>query len=137
MSMGEADAKFPGQSSPAIAPSPTRENPGQVYPKSDPKAAPTESVPGTGGEHNPTAKNVLGNPYAFQGALRKLDSSLTDVISTIESEESSVGASEEVETLVAKFKGWREELGSLLSARSRVVNGAEDSSPANGGMFAD
>ncbi|GJE92946.1 hypothetical protein PsYK624_091050 [Phanerochaete sordida] len=49
MSMGDADAKFPNQSSGAIPPSPSRENPGAVYPKSDPKAAPSESVPGTGG----------------------------------------------------------------------------------------
>jgi len=35
--MGEADAKFPTASDNGIAPSPTRENPGQVYPKSDPQ----------------------------------------------------------------------------------------------------
>jgi len=38
-SLGEADAKFPGQENQnAIPPSPTRENPGAVYPKSSPEA---------------------------------------------------------------------------------------------------
>ncbi|KAB5594445.1 hypothetical protein CTheo_2076 [Ceratobasidium theobromae] len=35
-SLGEADAKFPSASKHGIPPSPSRENPGQVYPKSDP-----------------------------------------------------------------------------------------------------
>jgi len=135
--MGDADAKFPGQRSPAIPPSPTRENPGQVYPKSDPTAAPSESVPGTGGEHNPTVNLALGNPFALQSAFANLDKSLDSVISTIESEESSVGASEEVETLLNKFKGWRSELMSLRSGHKKVVDGTGEGSPAKGGMFTD
>ncbi|KAH7335397.1 hypothetical protein B0J17DRAFT_719930 [Rhizoctonia solani] len=35
-SMNEADAKFPTASDNGIPPSPTRENPAGVYPKSDP-----------------------------------------------------------------------------------------------------
>ncbi|KAL1938919.1 hypothetical protein VTO73DRAFT_11072 [Trametes versicolor] len=46
--MGDADAKFPGQHGAGLPPSPSRENPGQVFPQSDPKAASTDSVPGTG-----------------------------------------------------------------------------------------
>ncbi|KAA1466880.1 hypothetical protein DENSPDRAFT_831787, partial [Dentipellis sp. KUC8613] len=45
-SLGEADAKFPGSQSTALPPSPSAENPGQVYPKSDPKPAPPDTVPG-------------------------------------------------------------------------------------------
>jgi len=41
MSLGEADAKFPGQSGEGQAPPKTAENPGQVYPKSDPQSAPS------------------------------------------------------------------------------------------------
>ncbi|TFY76161.1 hypothetical protein EWM64_g7850 [Hericium alpestre] len=47
MTLGDSDAAFPGQHSDAIPPSPSRENPGQVYPKSDPTAAPPDSVPGS------------------------------------------------------------------------------------------
>ncbi|KAI0060094.1 hypothetical protein BV25DRAFT_1993122 [Artomyces pyxidatus] len=46
--MGEADAKFPHQSGEGLPPAPTKENPGQVYPKSDPSPAPRASVPGSG-----------------------------------------------------------------------------------------
>ncbi|KZT59484.1 hypothetical protein CALCODRAFT_516089 [Calocera cornea HHB12733] len=41
MSLGDADAKFPGQSGEGLPPAKTRENPGQVYPKSDPQSAPS------------------------------------------------------------------------------------------------
>ncbi|KAI0050758.1 hypothetical protein FA95DRAFT_1603222 [Auriscalpium vulgare] len=40
-----ADAKFPGQTGDAIPPSPTRENPAQVYPKSEPTPAAREPAP--------------------------------------------------------------------------------------------
>ncbi|KZP01576.1 hypothetical protein CALVIDRAFT_559387 [Calocera viscosa TUFC12733] len=40
MSLGDADAKFPGQGGDGLPPPKTAENPGQVYPKSDPQAAP-------------------------------------------------------------------------------------------------
>lgn len=134
--MGEADAKFPGQYRPAIPPSPTRENPGQVYPKSDPKAAAAESVPGTGGEHNQRMSNALGNPYAYIDTLRRLESSLTDAISSLEQEETSVGSSEEQETLLAKFKDWRQQILALNSGH-KAAEGAQEGSPAKGGMFAD
>ncbi|TFY81390.1 hypothetical protein EWM64_g2625 [Hericium alpestre] len=41
-----ADAKFPGSTSDALPPSPTPENPGAVYPKTDPTPAPPDSIPG-------------------------------------------------------------------------------------------
>ncbi|KAF8314688.1 hypothetical protein DL93DRAFT_2167113 [Clavulina sp. PMI_390] len=47
MSLGEADAKFPNQGEkPEAAPSPTRENPAAVYPKSSPEADPSAQTPG-------------------------------------------------------------------------------------------
>ncbi|KZT22984.1 hypothetical protein NEOLEDRAFT_1137063 [Neolentinus lepideus HHB14362 ss-1] len=53
MSLSEADAKFPGQVLPTKteAPEPCKENPGQVYPKVDPKPAEPGTEPGTGGAH--------------------------------------------------------------------------------------
>ncbi|KAI0759042.1 hypothetical protein C8Q74DRAFT_1301705 [Fomes fomentarius] len=62
MSLGEANAKFPGQHAAGLPPSPSRENPGQVFPHSDPKAAPRGSVPGTGEEREPYTTEALGNP---------------------------------------------------------------------------
>ncbi|EJU03666.1 hypothetical protein DACRYDRAFT_105828 [Dacryopinax primogenitus] len=43
MSLGEADAKFPGQGGNGLPPPKTAENPGQVYPKSDPQIAPSST----------------------------------------------------------------------------------------------
>ncbi|TFK48280.1 hypothetical protein OE88DRAFT_1810579 [Heliocybe sulcata] len=72
MSLSEADAKFPGQEPPTKteAPEPTRENPGQVYPKVDPQPAQPGSEPGTGGAHEskeaykrePAASSVESGP---------------------------------------------------------------------------
>ncbi|KAI0311678.1 hypothetical protein OF83DRAFT_1177344 [Amylostereum chailletii] len=42
--LGEADAKFPNQHGDGLPPPATPENPGQVYPKSDPSPAPTGNV---------------------------------------------------------------------------------------------
>ncbi|CCM05907.1 uncharacterized protein FIBRA_08145 [Fibroporia radiculosa] len=133
-----ADAKFPGQYSPTTTPpSPTRENPGQVYPKTDPKAAPAETIPGTGGEHAPPFENLIGNPYAFDSSLDKLDSSLSDIITIIKGETSRVGTSGETEVLLRKFSGWRHELFALRSGRTKVVDRGHDETPAQGGMFTD
>ncbi|KAI0764097.1 hypothetical protein BC629DRAFT_1596780 [Irpex lacteus] len=137
MSLGGADAKFPNQSTDAIPPSPSRENPGQVYPKSDPQAAPAESVPGTGGENNPAS--VIGNPFALESAYSKLDIALNEVLSILQGEESRVGSSATEENLVSRFKSWRAELTALrhgaagFSGTTRVDAGT----PQEGGMFTD
>ncbi|KAH9943755.1 hypothetical protein B0H21DRAFT_477609 [Amylocystis lapponica] len=138
MSLGGADAKFPGQGGTAIPPSPSRENPGQVYPKSDPKAAPSETVPGTGGEHEPRPMNTLGNPYVLNGALEALDRSLGDLISTIQREETSVGSSNDSEALLRKFELWRQEVMDLRAGRTSVDKkaGAGPTSQG-GGLFSD
>ncbi|EIN05266.1 hypothetical protein PUNSTDRAFT_137951 [Punctularia strigosozonata HHB-11173 SS5] len=48
-----ADAKFPenqlGSEHGKAPETPSKENPGNVYPKSDPEPAPAHSIPGTGG----------------------------------------------------------------------------------------
>ncbi|KAI0651214.1 hypothetical protein C8Q79DRAFT_1004517 [Trametes meyenii] len=123
MSMGDApsmmvvlavDAKFPGQRT-GIPPSPTRENPGQVFPQSDPKgeSAPAESVPGTGGGRSPPAEEALGNPYVLEDAFSKLDGALTEVISKIRREERSVGAATNGDELLRKFEDWQSQLTQL------------------------
>ncbi|KAI0692315.1 hypothetical protein BC835DRAFT_60216 [Cytidiella melzeri] len=138
MSLGGADAKFPNQSSDAIPPSPTVENPGGVYPKSDPKSAPAESVPGTGGETEPSS--ALGNPFSLHSALNKLDVALNEIISSLEGEESRVGSSSSEEALVSKFKSWRAELvamrgGSAGFGGTYTAKGT--GTPQEGGLFTD
>ncbi|KAI0354320.1 hypothetical protein OH77DRAFT_1521927 [Trametes cingulata] len=141
MSMGDVDAKFPGQRSDAIPPSPSRENPGQVYPQSDPQAAPPESVPGTGGGREPRPSEVLGNPYVLDSAFSKLDEALTEIISKIQNEERSVGAAANEDALLQKFKGWRDELTQIRSGRKSLRGNEKNADAAakqdEGGLFAD
>ncbi|KAI0659658.1 hypothetical protein C8Q70DRAFT_124284 [Cubamyces menziesii] len=141
MSMGDADAKFPGQRSPAIPPSPSRENPGQVYPQSDPRPAPPQSVPGTGGEQQPRPNEVLGSPFVLDDAFSRLDAALNNVISKVENEERSVGAASNEDALLLKFKSWRDELTQIRSGRKGVgANGGDSDAAAQqseGGLFAD
>ncbi|KAI0326309.1 hypothetical protein GY45DRAFT_1329117 [Cubamyces sp. BRFM 1775] len=135
------DAKFPGQRSPAIPPSPSKENPGQVYPQSDPRPAPPQSVPGTGGEQQPRPDEVLGNPFVLDDAFSRLDAALSNVISKIQNEERSVGAASTEDALLRKFKGWQDELTQIRSGRKGA--GASGRNPdaaaqqSEGGLFAD
>ncbi|KAH9837921.1 uncharacterized protein C8Q71DRAFT_569091 [Rhodofomes roseus] len=141
MSLGDADAKFPGQSlEKNIPPSPSRENPGQVYPKSDPHAAPHESVPGTGGAHNPAVGQTLSNPFVLDDAFDGLDHALAKAITAIESDTDASGGSAESETLLSKFRGWQNELVGLRrkGARGgREVQGGQQGHASQGGMFTD
>ncbi|KAI0632935.1 hypothetical protein C8Q77DRAFT_1073890 [Trametes polyzona] len=136
MSMGDVDSKFPGQRSNGLPPSPSRENPGQVFPQSDPK----ESVPGTGGEREPRGDELLGNPYVLEDAFAKLDGALSEIISKIQSESRSVGAAAGEDALLEKFEGWRSELAQLRSGRRAHASGSAESSVVNqqeGGLFTD
>ncbi|KDQ55940.1 hypothetical protein JAAARDRAFT_36716 [Jaapia argillacea MUCL 33604] len=142
MSLGDrlaGDAKFPGQEelSNAEGPGSSRENPGGVYPKSDPAPAPPESLPGTGGESEPTS--YIGNPFLMKEVLGKLDHALSEVITTIGGEENRVGGSADEEKLLQKFKGWRAEVDDIRSGRMGHARTAGRSDPAErgGGLFTD
>lgn len=144
MSLGDADAKFPSDASyiskdtPDIPPSPSRENPGQVYPKSDPHAAPNKSVPGTSGEHTPGPTHAMGNPFAFESILGELDRALGKVVSTLQREESSAGASADEDALLRKFEGWQEELHEIRTgAKGLQAHGARSAPQEGGGLFTD
>ncbi|TBU39174.1 hypothetical protein BD309DRAFT_872837, partial [Dichomitus squalens] len=132
-----ADAKFPanGVQPSGIPPSPSRENPGQVFPKSDPK------VPGTGGGHEPSAAEALGNPYVLEEAFSKLDHALTELITKIQGEERRVGAGTSEEALVRKFTGWRDELTQIRRGQGGATGTRRDANEAagrkEGGLFAD
>ncbi|KAJ7885858.1 hypothetical protein B0H14DRAFT_3856738 [Mycena olivaceomarginata] len=80
-------------------PSPCAENPGGVYPRSDPTKAATPST-------------------EFNSPRYKLDHSLGEVIAILEGEEASYLLDEE-SPLLAKFKVWREELDKIRAAGSR------------------
>ncbi|THH30309.1 hypothetical protein EUX98_g3877 [Antrodiella citrinella] len=123
MSLGDADAKFPDSTAHGLPPSPSRENPGQVFPKSDPKAAPAGAIPGTGGDHEPSS--FMGNPFALQGVYNKLDSALDGVISALE---------------VRKFKGWKSELDAMRRSgqtRGHALPEGDRGAQQEGGMFTD
>ncbi|ESK93303.1 hypothetical protein Moror_14509 [Moniliophthora roreri MCA 2997] len=135
MSMEEADAKFPGQHANGIPPSPTRENPGQVYPHSDPNAG---TIPGT--SRSNSSQHLIGNPFLMRAALGKLDKALGDVIEVVEREKIAQGGTESENLLVKKFRTWQTELDEIRAGHGTP----ERSRPASkvrpeheGGMFTD
>ncbi|KAI6037947.1 hypothetical protein EDC04DRAFT_3063883 [Pisolithus marmoratus] len=135
--LGEADAKFPGQGGGGMPPSPSAVNPGQVYPKSSPQAAPRGSVPGSGAK--PGTSCIIGNPYLLEDALQKLENSLDHLIQLIGSEQKAIRGSEETTGLLAKFESWRDELRVVRADPS--PGSYPDSEPpqsgASGGLFTD
>ncbi|KAL1745308.1 hypothetical protein HDZ31DRAFT_63235 [Schizophyllum fasciatum] len=136
MSLSEADAKFP-QEIPepgphAIPPSPTRENPGQVYPKSDPSPGPARHTP-----QQLDAPHQTGNPYVMKGALDKLHRSLSDVINLIEGEESAEGGTRGEDALLAKFKTWRTELEAIASGSVKLSAEQSNTVRSEGPLFTD
>ncbi len=112
-------------------------------------AAPVHPVLGTGGEHEPHGLETLGNPYVLRESFAKLDHALTEVITTIQGEERSVGAATSVDALVRKFSSWRDELtnirtghgqrGAGAAAQGEAVEGeaVEGLEQQEGGLFAE
>ncbi|KAF8192731.1 hypothetical protein K438DRAFT_1829551 [Mycena galopus ATCC 62051] len=92
-------------------PSPCAENPGRVYPRSDPTKAATPSS-----DFN--SPRYVGNPYLMHGSLKKLDHSLGEIIAILEGEEASSLLDEE-NPLLQKFRVWREELDNIRAAGGR------------------
>ncbi|KAJ7454908.1 hypothetical protein B0H11DRAFT_255196 [Mycena galericulata] len=95
-----------------LPPAPCPENPGGVYPRSDPRKA----------SHTPASEvnspRYVGNPYLMHGAFKKLDHSLGEVIMILEGEEASSLLDEE-NPLLRKFREWREELDKIRAAGGR------------------
>ncbi|KAI6118199.1 hypothetical protein F5141DRAFT_606788 [Pisolithus sp. B1] len=129
-----SDAKFPGQEGGGVPPSPSAVNPGQVYPKSSPHAAPRGSVPGSGTP--PGTSCVIGNPYLFEDALRKLENSLDDLIQIVGSEQKASGGSQKAAGLLQKFENWKDELRAVRADRSPDYH-ERPQSGASGGLFID
>ncbi|KNZ75586.1 hypothetical protein J132_02527, partial [Termitomyces sp. J132] len=138
------DGKFPTANQGAgLPPLPTRENPGRVFPKSDPQSA---TAPLT-----PIIQNIdpyIGNPYLMGGTLRKVDKALSEVIAILESEERSHSGANEEGPLLQKFRRWRDEIlsmrgdsqtppGTTSRASTRTRSRTRSRSPEAGGMFVD
>ncbi|PPR02314.1 hypothetical protein CVT24_011652 [Panaeolus cyanescens] len=142
MTLAEYNAKFPGQIT-AIPPSPSLENPGQVFPKSDPSKQTSDSS----NHGSPPTELMIGNPYLMKTALDKLDHAFSDVLSVIEQERLSQNALDADPFLADTIAGWKAQLEEIRLKRTvRVVNdSAEESvepfespdSAEQGGLFAD
>ncbi|KAJ6463503.1 hypothetical protein C8R45DRAFT_1025970 [Mycena sanguinolenta] len=91
-------------------PSPCAENPGRVYPRSDPSKAATPS--------DLSYPRYVGNPYLMNNAFKKLDHSLGEIIALLEGEKASYLLDEE-NPLLQKFKVWREELDNIRADGGR------------------
>ncbi|KAK7055470.1 hypothetical protein R3P38DRAFT_3253528 [Favolaschia claudopus] len=94
-------------------PSPCAENPGGVYPRSDPSKAAARTPQS---EYN--SPRYIANPYLMHGAFKKLDHSLGEVIAILEGEEASSLLDEE-NPLLQKFREWRDELDIIRAAGGR------------------
>ncbi|KAF7321012.1 hypothetical protein HMN09_00188100 [Mycena chlorophos] len=123
-------------------PSPCAENPGGVYPRSDPSKA--VRVPNFE-RHSP---RYVGNPYLMNGAFKKLDHSLGEIIAILEGEEASSLLDEEENPLLAKFRTWRDELDNIRAGGGRspasasalqLATPSRSRSPVrrDGGLFVD
>lgn len=97
-----------------------------------PIAAPAESVPGTGGDREPSS--IMGNPFALRSTFAKIEQALNEAISTIEGEQESEGSSSKEQTMVQKFKAWRLELDFM---RAGNVHDTSGGTPQEGGLFTD
>ncbi|KAF8154198.1 hypothetical protein B0H34DRAFT_720832 [Crassisporium funariophilum] len=132
MSSAEFDAKFPGPST-GLPPSPCIENPGRVFPKSDPSKAATPSP------HRSTPDFLIGNPFLMNNALDKVDHAFNNIITILESEARSQDRSENGNPLLLKFKDWRDELIRIRSGEETLA-WSESHAPVQeqeGGMFTD
>ncbi|KAF9074421.1 hypothetical protein BDP27DRAFT_1317056 [Rhodocollybia butyracea] len=143
MSLGEADPKFPSAAhaaNPDIPPSPTIENPGQVFPKSDPYPA-SGNIPGGIDRRANNSQTLFGNPFLMREAFSEIDKALRNVIDILEREETTVGGSEDENDLLRKFRHWREELDEIRAGQRTPSVQSRSSSrmpPGHeGGMFTD
>ncbi|KAG5651313.1 hypothetical protein H0H81_009114 [Sphagnurus paluster] len=151
-----ADGKFPtANNGIGLPPPPSVENPGQVFPKSDPylgvlsplyntyAAISNRGLTAPRTPPNTNGENFIGNPFLMNMALCKLDHAVGEVIAILESEESASGAGENEGHLMQKFLRWREELDMLRgglttpSVTSRASPRTRSRSPQPGGIFID
>lgn len=81
----------------------------------------------------------MSNPFAMQNVYGKLDSALDEIISTLQREERSAGASAGEDATIQKFKSWKQEL-EMIRGAGRVASqprGETGTVQQEGGLFTD
>ncbi|KIY67628.1 hypothetical protein CYLTODRAFT_422347, partial [Cylindrobasidium torrendii FP15055 ss-10] len=129
--------KFPGHAPTGLPPSPTAENPGGVYPHSDPdKASPPPPM-----THN-NSSTYFGNPFLMNEAFSKLDHALSDVIHILEDEEPA-NSEQSDNRMLNLFSDWRDQLDSIRTGKKSSSSRSISRTPARrspeneGGLFVD
>ncbi|KIM41851.1 hypothetical protein M413DRAFT_27415 [Hebeloma cylindrosporum] len=134
MTQQEYDAKYPGQIS-GLPPSPTIENPGRVFPPSDPKRGPFVSPRRTA-----TPEQFVGNPFLMSSALDKLDHAFGEVMLILEQEATTQGRAIAGNPLYDKMMSWRDELEKMRLGEEELPDTLDRTPPTEGqegGMFTD
>ncbi|KAK0457153.1 uncharacterized protein EV420DRAFT_1749018 [Desarmillaria tabescens] len=127
MSADWDSAKYPHTKSSGLPPYPCPENPGQVYPHTDPNKAKTPPL-------RRTSEPPVGNPFFLNDALRKLDSSLGNVIQILEQEEAAATNNR----LLRKFVDMRDELDRIRTGRKVLTpSHVSPERDTDGGLFVD
>ncbi|KAG7444928.1 uncharacterized protein BT62DRAFT_933333 [Guyanagaster necrorhizus] len=128
---GDDNSTFPHYSNSGLPPSPTIENPGQVYPPTDPsKASPTPPLL----RHPNSSGQFIGNPFLMSEAFGKLDHALGNIITILEQEETS-GSNNR---LLRRFLDWRDELEAIRTGKKiRTPMHLSPERESEGGLFAD
>ena len=81
----------------------------------------------------------MSNPFAMQKVYGKLDSALDEIISALQREERSAGASAGENATIQKFQSWKQEL-EIIRGAGRVASrprGETGIVQQEGGLFAD
>ncbi|KAG7447435.1 uncharacterized protein BT62DRAFT_1075485 [Guyanagaster necrorhizus] len=121
------NAKYPHTRSSGLPPYPCPENPGQVFPHTDPNKATTPPV-------QRTSEPLVGNPFFLNDALGKLDSSLGNVIRILEREETMAANNR----LLRKLMDMRDELDGIQTGKKvRTPTHVSPERDTDGGLFVD
>ncbi|KAK0200812.1 hypothetical protein DFS33DRAFT_1479206 [Desarmillaria ectypa] len=130
MSADWYDVKYPHTRSSGLPPHPCPENPGQVFPHTDPNKVNVAKTPPL----QRTSEPLVGNPFFLNDALGKLDSSLGHVIQILEQEE----APEANNRLLRKFMDMRDELDRIRTGKKVLTHThVSPERDTDGGLFVD
>ncbi|TFK29146.1 hypothetical protein FA15DRAFT_664461 [Coprinopsis marcescibilis] len=154
------DPRFPGSTPSGQPPTPSAENPGQVFPATSDSGisdnSKRSSPPNWHNESRTVPDHLLGNPFLMRHALEKMDNAIFDVIRILKQEIKGHGESSgegilqkntAERALLNKLEGWRKELEPIVvEHNARRLSGNKDNgivSPTSslttqeGGMFTD
>ncbi|PBK79469.1 hypothetical protein ARMGADRAFT_1093097 [Armillaria gallica] len=130
MSTDSDNAKYPHTRSSGLPPYPCPENPGQVFPHTDPNKVDAVTDP----PPQRTSEPPVGNPFFLNDALGKLDNSLGNVIQILEQEETAAANNR----LLRKFVNMRDELDRIRTGKKVLTpTHVSPERDAGGGLFVD